>query len=397
MELDYSSVLGVISSSELNVTSELEVLNAVIKWLNYNIRKRKRFAKSLLQKVRVPLLSVDALKHMLSKPSEICKIDECVDMLKKALKERGTISRRYYQCKSSIHYTHRYCSNPNFNILICGGRSSTSYQITQRAVELNVNNPAVTIMLPSMKNPRYHFKTVCLKGEVYLFGGHGIRGTWVRSVDKYSPVTKKWNKVSDMFDDRTEFCACAFMGKVFIFGGRYHSTATNTCFQFNTKDKGWKEVAAMNETRQRAACAAFEGKIVICGGWDTNVNKLNTVQSFDVIANLWKTMPNMVERRSDHNLLAVKRKLFSIGGNNRGDVLFNECEVFDSTCNRFVTLKSSALFYAKAVSIGSKVFIFQNKTSNLVIYDTHKEEWSEEPCEATNNYSNYSCVKLPAY
>ena len=105
-------------------------------------------------------------------------------------------------------------------------------------------------------------------------------------MEKFSLSTNTWNKVDELYDDHRFFCICAFMDNIFILGGylpKYDSTI-NTCLQFNTKDNNWKDVAGMNEERRLAACEMFEGSIVVSGGVDNNRNQLNTVESYDVIA-----------------------------------------------------------------------------------------------------------------
>ena len=75
IELDFFTVSKILTSSELNITSELEVFYAADKWLTYNITNHSRFAKSLLQKVRLPLLSYHALHYLLNRTSSFTAID----------------------------------------------------------------------------------------------------------------------------------------------------------------------------------------------------------------------------------------------------------------------------------------------------------------------------------
>ena len=104
-------------------------------------------------------------------------------------------------------------------------------------------------------------------------------------------------------------------------------------------------------------------------------------------------MPNMIERRICHSLVVVKNKLFVIGGYYSN----GRCEVFESICNKFVSLESPySILLNKSLSIGNKMFIFYDNESVIVSYDVDKDEWSEEPCEFPKKHIYYrSCVKLP--
>ena len=75
-----------------------------------------------------------------------------------------------------------------------------------------------------MISKRRNAQAVYLKGEVYILGGFDNCGTYLTSVEKYTPSTNKWTRVSSMFDERHLFCGCAFINKIFIFGGCFNNS-----------------------------------------------------------------------------------------------------------------------------------------------------------------------------
>ena len=375
-ELDYTSVSRILGSSNLLIDSEVQVYDAANAWLSYNILERSKFAKNILFKARLHLLSDNALRCVLNRRSFLAKV---------VLSNIGNL----YQNKSSTYYTSRYCNQKLFSTLICGGLGLEPFKPVKSVKEFDLTNYRTDNSLPPMIEERYRSKTVCLKGEIYVFGGYDDNGAWTLSVEKYSSVTRTWNKVADMFDERGGFCACGFVDKVFIIGGR-----SDSVLQFDAKDYGWKEVARMEESRTFAACAVFEDTLVVSGGLDNNPVILNTVESYDVVTDSWTPMPDMIERRRSHNLVAVKSKLFVIGSVNRN----KPSEVFDSTCKKFVALQSPKFSsFNNALSVESKIYVFQNDESSIFVYDVDKDEWSEEVSVATKNIRWYCCVKLPIY
>ena len=79
-------------------------------------------------------------------------------------------------------------------------------------------------------------------------------------------------------------------------------------------------------------------------------------------------------------------------------------EVYDSTCEKFVLLKSPDDRFTRhlesplaVISIGNKLAIFQYIKKSFLIYDVVHEAWSEEPCELTKILLSYSCAKVPQY
>ena len=61
--LGFAQIARIISSSKLHIDSEMEVINAIDIWISYDSKERSKFARRLLSKVRLNLLSIDALKN----------------------------------------------------------------------------------------------------------------------------------------------------------------------------------------------------------------------------------------------------------------------------------------------------------------------------------------------
>ena len=65
LKLDFDRVNKILSSSELCISSELEIYHAGDLWLSCEHSDRVNFAKSLFLKIRFPLLSDHATQHVL--------------------------------------------------------------------------------------------------------------------------------------------------------------------------------------------------------------------------------------------------------------------------------------------------------------------------------------------
>ena len=73
LELDYKHILKILSTSELNIDSEMEVFNAIVSWLGHN-KERSKYAKDLILEIRLSLLSDPALNFIIENIS--CFIDD---------------------------------------------------------------------------------------------------------------------------------------------------------------------------------------------------------------------------------------------------------------------------------------------------------------------------------
>ena len=395
LELDFKSVGKILSSSELNIDSELQVFNAADEWLCHNITGRSKYAKYLLLKIRISLLSIPALNYIIRNESCFATSDECVKIMNEVLvnKTKGHRSNKV----SSIT---RYCNQSNFNIIVCGGVNVGRYtsKVVSDVFSIKANNLLNINALPDMKQRRRLHRSVSIKGDLYVFGGRDGNENGIMSVEKYSPATNAWEHVADMFDEQMydHFCACSFMDNVYVLG-------EYGCMQFITKNNTWKKIASMQRVRRDASCTSFEGRIVVCGGATgiAYINRViwNIVEVYDHIADSWTYMPNMIERRWQHRTVAIKNKLFVIGGS-----LATECEIYDSTCNKFVVLSSPPVFFRKrfqypydVISIGSELIVFGQK-EEILVYDDINFEWTEKPCAAMYYTTTfYCCVKLPQF
>ena len=402
LQLDFNVVLNILSNSNLDISSEIQIFNAAEKWVNYNIKERIKFAKDLLLKVRFPLLSHHAIKYLTQQPSSFSRANECTAILNKILDNKNY----YFQNKSSIYFTNRYCNQDMFNILVCGGYYESKESCFLSSSNVNqfygCNFKSVRTF-PSMIKKSFDHKAVVLKGEVYVLGGFYWEG-FINgfpelinkiSVEKYSPATNAWSTIGNMYDDSDHFCACGFMDKIFVIGGYYKNRDimfSDSCLELDTKTYKWKEVARINQARMNAACAVFEGSIVVCGGEDGHGLGLRTVEKYDVLADEWSSMPNMIHGKNYHSLVVVRNKLFVIGCNGDG------CELFENSYNQFVCLKSPFNSYncSNVVSISSKIVIFEENTSKIVYYDVDKCKWSEDLCEVTDQIFGFSCIRVPS-
>ena len=391
LQLDYTLAAKILHSSDLHITSELEVFNSANLWLNYNFGERKKYAKDLLKTVRLSLLSDHSLKYILKESSSFAKIEDCVTVLKKILKNKENL----IETNSSLFCTHRYCRHNKFNLIVCGGRNKTGscLKALSDVNQIDVSNFKTTKALPSMIGGRTCSKAICLKGEVYVFGGYGEDKKLDMSVERYSILTKTWKKVGHMYDNRDGYCFCAFMDSFFIFGGSYsNSNYTDSCLQFHTKDCNWKQVARMNEVKTFAACTVFEGRIVVSGG-QNGYGLIKTVESYDVVGGRqWLPMPNMINGRRLHKLVVVRNKLFVIGSHRTG------CEVFDNKIKKFVVLKPPDFNIQnlnKLIPIGNNFFDVYDGGKMVLCYDVDKNKWSRKYLKY--NLVRLSCVKIPWY
>ena len=103
LELEFKYITKILSSSGLNIDSELQVLNAADSWLCYDISKRSKYAKELLSNVRLSLLSIPALYHILENNS-LSVINECASSIK------DVFWNKQHSRTTNCNVIRRYCT-----------------------------------------------------------------------------------------------------------------------------------------------------------------------------------------------------------------------------------------------------------------------------------------------
>ena len=160
------------------------MFNAVDSWLCQDITERRKFAKDLLSKVRLQLLSTPAVNEVLIRVTSI--YHECSNITEAVLVDKEQLN------KTICNITSRYSNQTNFNTLVCGGNNVNISKTSNDVNTFDANNLSEVNWLPITKEARYFFEAVCIKGEVYVFDGIDKNDIIVRSVEKYSPITNKW-------------------------------------------------------------------------------------------------------------------------------------------------------------------------------------------------------------
>ena len=100
-----------------------------------------------------------------------------------------------------------------------------------------------------------HGRSVVVGNMIYLLGGKNEKAKLVPEIEAYSPETNSSQTIATMPDCRERFCACSFVGKIFVFGGTDFATS---CKMFDPGSKVWYKKTDMTDGRVDAACTVYK-------------------------------------------------------------------------------------------------------------------------------------------
>ena len=161
LDLSFGLIMKLLSSSDLDISSEMELINFADSWIKYDTAKRSKFAIQLIKEIRLPLLSNAALESLLSDDISFSKCDDSNKYIRSAISNKLV----GYDAPKSIEYENRYCSQKNYDIIFGGTTGSNSY--TMYKLE-NRNISEETKFETSLKN-YYSTNSVFINDVVYVF------------------------------------------------------------------------------------------------------------------------------------------------------------------------------------------------------------------------------------
>ena len=412
--LDVDSVEKILLRSSLAVTSEIDVYHVAKEWIGYKLKKRGKFARRLLQTIRFQLLGKDTLKKILTINESTFKNNKDFCSAVNEVLSNTDFSEN----KSNNHLTTRYCGHDNLDILCFGGIDAVEGEVFNGNITRinNFDGFKSSEVVSSMVNKRREPKVVHIRGNLYIFGGACSNwGDAVTEVEMYSLHTKTCKVVADLKDaieileNIWFFAVCGYADKIYLLGG-IDDVQLDYCIEFDTNKHSWENKSSMHEEREGPAACVFEERIIVTGGRQyeyedfvrVNLNDvrnhraINTAEMYDPIQDDWKRLPKMNFTRCMHEMVAVHKKLFVIGGGTEMN------EVYDSTSQKFTVLKQPLSVKGEcrnnvfaSFSIGSKLFVYFCFSSSLFIYDVIKKEWCQEERQPMKHLTEFSAIAAP--
>ena len=120
-----------------------------------------------------------------------------------------------------VLYENRYRNQEGSSILVCGGKDKKG-KVTNEVLELEI--PSFNVKkFPSMVEPHLHLDLATMNTEVIAFVkridlGERLDDS-VGFVEIYSDKTKTWTHQYINTKEKSFYCVCSFMGKLYLIGG----------------------------------------------------------------------------------------------------------------------------------------------------------------------------------
>ncbi|XP_067639390.1 kelch-like protein 5 [Eurosta solidaginis] len=389
LQLDSEQLGKLISSDDLNVPTEEDVVHSLKLWVQHDAINREKHIPELLALVRLPLLKPS---FIMDHVETLCSSNECQQLVMEALKwhllpERRNLlaliaSERTKPRKSTVGRllavggmdAHKgaisiesYCPyNDKWSVwknmsarrlqfgvavmddklVIVGGRDGLK---TLNTVEsLDLNTMAWTALNP-MGTHRHGLGVAVLEGPLYAVGGHD-GWSYLSTVERWDPTTRTWSYVASLSSMRSTAGVAVLGGRLYVVGGRDGSVCHRSIECFDPHTNKWTMRAPMNKRRGGVGVAVANGFLYALGGHDCpasnpSVCRTDTVERYDPATDSWTLICSLNAGRDAIGCALLGDRLMAIGGYD-GNHYLKTVEVFNAETNEWA--QAAPLTYSRA-------------------------------------------------
>ena len=347
LNLEAKEVERWISSDDISVAVEADVLKIVLKWIDHNKSERKTSFEQLFGHVRLAFLSRDILLDVVT--NELVEENsDCSKLISKAIKLPGFLSEENFPQSPRIGLETRA-------IVACGGKYTFCYlpekdewkHLADGLLERNeytqmINHRDHLYAFSSLRDierydpnfDRWSFldywkflrKVTVVRGEIYSIE---IDKSSAKSIIKRFNVEQcSWQTVLSSHEGcRAGSCVVAAGNHLYVCGGRLEDDFVTKAERFDTLGNKWEEIASMQQARAYSLGLATEGNIFVAGGKENWGSCLETCEIFNISTNEWQFIGNLNVPREDGSMVCLKGTLYVLGGINvhEQSVLSVEC------------------------------------------------------------------------
>lgn len=320
--LPYNDVEELVSSGQLNVSSEEKVFHAVLNWVKHDLAGREQHVAKLLKHVRLPLLERDFLMSHVECEPLVRTSEPCKELLLEAMKYHLLPDQRAALTTERTAARQPEGLEP-FLFAVGGG---SLFAIHSECEVFSARADRWQAIAPMLFR-RSRAGVVGLNRQLYVVGGYDGTSD-LSTAECYSPHLNSWSTITPMGTKRSCLGICALDGLLYVCGGYDGASCLNSMERFDPLTGVWTSCPAMLLRRRYCRLAVLDNCIYALGGFDSS-NYQATVERLDPRAGRWDPVPSMSSRRSSCGVAALDGMLYCVGGND-GTMCMSSGERFNA-------------------------------------------------------------------
>ncbi|XP_055874716.1 kelch-like protein 2 [Biomphalaria glabrata] len=398
LSMGVEAVCKLISSDRLTVTSEEQVYEAVMSWVNHNLPARQDCIEQLLENVRLPLMNQDYIVQKVEEEPLVKANSRCKDYLIEAMKYHLLKNEQKPLYKTPRTQPRNPIGLPKV-LLVIGGQAPKAI----RSVECYDFQEERWYQLAEMPSRRCRCGVAVLNGLVYAVGG--FNGSLrVRSIDVYDPLKDTWNSCPSMEARRSTLGVAVLNGNIYAVGGFDGAAGLDSAEYFDVRAGMWKSMSNMSTRRSSVGVGVVGGLLYAVGGYDgASRSCLSSVEFYNPVFDTWTLVADMSCRRSGAGVGVVDGLLYAVGGHD-GPLVRKSVEAYNPESNTWTAIADMHMSRRNAgvVANGNKLYVVggDDGTSNLgsvEVYDPATNKWTllQSSMMIGRSYAGVTVIERP--
>lgn len=343
LKLRYSELISMLRRQDLVVDSEIEVFNAVTKWIEADRTSRRPYAGRIMRHIRFSLMNESQLIDNVEGSAIVSEVPEVREYVREAVRFHLLPYRR------SICQNERCVPRTAIQvdaIVACGGLPGKEVGATTDSMFYYTAGSTKWIPFNKLPLPLHHHAVAVLGGYLYVAGGNHGDGNNSPSqmVWRFDPWNEEWLQCSSMIEARQCFQLGILNNQIYAVGGKgYEDETLRDVERYNPSDDSWTKVVPISSARRYVAVAVLESRLYAVGG-SRNDMISKRVERYHPVTSIWERCRSISSPRFSAFLHASNDKLWLIGGatvRNKGPagvVGATKIEVYTPTADQWTTV-----------------------------------------------------------
>ncbi|XP_035677880.1 kelch-like protein 24 [Branchiostoma floridae] len=338
LSLSVQELSDLLGDEGLRVTSEDDVVNSVIRWLDHAAESSQTAILKILTEIRLPCVRVSVLQKLESHPA-VQKHAECLAKIRAAREE-------HLLCKQAEEEdASRYRRGISDGLAITvGGWKAVREPRLQSSIPIVVQPsswPLQSIICLDPDNQQYYHITnlptpvsgytsvACADGYLYVTGGRenplvgeGPHPAPSKQAFRYHFPSDTWLRLPDMPVGRAEHLSVVVDGKLFLIGDKIDGDAETTTFVttiamdcYDPREAAWIKIPLrpITHTSSKLTVMLTGGKVVFIDVSNSRGFDILCLHAFDMKTYGWRyadIFMGIAGKAVIHSTAAVNDKLY---------------------------------------------------------------------------------------
>lgn len=322
LELPLQLLIKLLSSEQLRVESESQVLFAALRWLEHDPASRRRHCFQVLQQVRLPLLGPQILDDAVQRVQDPSVI-VALRTIKKDMKSgRGVLVPLQAEPRTRA----RRC------LYLAGGSCRETSPDWHRATDTIFSSCLKFDMLKGewtevapMSLARIQPGVAALGGKMYVVGGE--QGSQIlANGEVYDPQSNSWSVIAAMNEARCEFGLATWRGTLYALGGWVGADMGSTVEVYDPTTDAWTFEGRMPQSRFSMGVVSYDGLIYVVGGCTHYERHVRDLLAYNPATRAWRRLAPMRVPRSQAGAAVLGDQLYVAGGNSKHQTVLASVE-----------------------------------------------------------------------